>query len=163
MGEQLETWQAFEQIRKEFDVKDLFVNEKGDYDDALRRVWAINDDLLIVEQDIVPTLELVRDVVACKEPWCTCKYKVSYKDNVLQPYYLNYGFGFMKYSAKLRRELPVDTWFQVGEWDWFNLDSRINGELVAKGLEHHSHGEVKHVRNVDYYRTDGTGVAMVGH
>ncbi len=162
MSEQQETWAALEVIRKEFTVIDVFVNLKGEYDDALKALWTGMEDLLIVEQDIVPSLELVREVAMCKSELCACKYTVSYKDDVLKPYFLAYGFGFTKYSAKVQRDFPVESWFHMGDWDWFNLDSRVNGVLVAKGLAHHGHGEVKHNRVVDYFRIEGTGVAMVG-
>jgi hypothetical protein len=148
-SEQIETWKALEEIREHFRVIDVFVKDKEDYDDALLHLWGV-DDLIIVEQDNVPSLELIRELTQCPNPWCSCWYWTRYMDDKLAAFKGENGFGFTKLSLEAQRLAPAASWYKRDDWAYYNLDSRVTSVLVQKGLAVHVHGEVKHNRAVDW-------------
>lgn len=147
INEQLETWRALEEIREHFRVVDVFLKEAMDYDDVLLRFYGV-DDLIVVEQDIVPSVEQIRSLTLCPESWCCCEYTVRYMGDKNPAYNVQTGFGLTKFSLKAQELSPSSVWHGKGEY--FNLDCRVTAPLIQAGLSPHVHGEVKHTRIVDW-------------
>jgi hypothetical protein len=147
MNQQLETWQALESVRESFRVVDAFLVDEQDYDKALKDVWG-QGDLIVVEQDVVPALEMVESLFGCDKPWCIFDYEIRYMDDKNPPFYPQTGLGLTKFSCDAQRVSASEKWF--GSGSWFNLDGRITGALVQAGYRPHVHGKVKHNRIVDW-------------
>ncbi len=147
LNEQLETWQALELIRQNFNVIDVFLVDDGDYDKALKNVWE-KDSLIVVEQDVVPTVEMVEELFGCADPWCIFEYEIRYMDDKNPPFYPQTGLGLTKFSLNAQHIAGSEKWF--GRGPWFNLDGRVTGALVQAGYRPHVHGKVRHNRIVDW-------------
>ncbi len=147
INDQLETWQALESVREGFAVVDAFLVGEQDYDKALKDVWG-KGDLVVVEQDIVPTLEMIASLFGCGEDWCIYEYEIRYMDGKSPPFTVQTGLGLTKLSLKAQRVSALEKWF--GRGPWFNLDGRVTGALVQAGYRPHVHGKVKHNRIVDW-------------
>jgi hypothetical protein len=148
--QQAETWEALKAIRQKYHVVDRALEGSDGYDNFLLEYWG-RDDLIIVEQDVVPTLEQVNSLVECSEPWCAYKYQFHYiilpNKPKLQPYYIATGFGFTKIALKIQALIPSSLWYRKG--DWRDLDSRVVDQIIRAGFTQHFHGEVKHNRIVN--------------
>ena len=149
LSEQEETWLALEEIRRHYLTMDVYVEGAGGYDDALRSIWS-RDDLLVIEQDIVPSFGQVQALERCTEAWCACKYEIRYSDDHTPSYEVTHGLGFTRFSLELQRRFPASFWYHTGNWRWQNLDCRITGLMVQSGLAPHVHGDVKHNRIADW-------------
>jgi hypothetical protein len=148
--QQAETWEALRAIRQKFSVVDKALEGPEGYDDFLLEYWG-KDDLIIVEQDIVPSLAQVESMIHCSEPWCAYRYQFHYIElpnkPKLQPYYLATGFGFTKIALNVQTVIPSSSWYKKG--DWRDLDSRVVDRIIKAGFSQHLHGEVKHNRVVN--------------
>lgn len=147
MNEQLETWWTLEQIREGYAVVDAFLVGEQDYDKALKDVWG-KGNLVVVEQDIVPTPEMIMNLFGCNEDWCIYEYEIRYMDDKNPAFTPQTGLGCTKFSLNAQRVAESEKWFGRGQW--FNLDGRITGALVQAGYHPHVHGKVKHNRIVDW-------------
>jgi hypothetical protein len=149
LREQRETWKALCKIRQQYPVVDVDVSGETDYDDAVRKVWR-KDDLIIVEQDIVPSCSQIHVLESCVCDWCVFRYQVRYMDDHDPAYWVTHGLGFTRFSFGLQKRFPADLWFHIKNWSWRNLDSRITELMVQSGLAPHVHGDVKHNRIADW-------------
>jgi hypothetical protein len=120
----------------------------------LKAHWTGVDDLLVIEQDIEITAEVLPSFDDCEEPWCVYEYKQTYKSSVSM---LKEALGCTRFSAELQRTVPFP---RAAQWKF--LDLAISGEIKmvtfqktgmvfypgmkgASGLmASHVHGEVKH-------------------
>jgi hypothetical protein len=117
-----------------------------DYDKFLKDYWG-TDDIIVIEQDIVPTVNNIVSLAECKEDWCVCRYIKDlptiklFAPNYEHKHYL----GCTKFSKSLQERFPPSVWKVMKEKSsWKNLDVRIRDTLLAAGLDSHVHGEVKH-------------------
>jgi hypothetical protein len=147
--EQAETLDALRKIQGSFRVVNVLCSEKADYDDSLLRFWG-TDDLIIVEQDIVPSIEQVQTLADCPESWCGFWYWMRYAADKCPPYQVLNAFGLAKLSLETQKLAPSESWYKRDDWAYYNLDSRVASVLIQKGLVFHVHGEVKHNRAVDW-------------
>jgi hypothetical protein len=147
INDQLETWQALELIRHNFSVVDAFCVDDYDYDKALKGVWG-KGDLIVLEQDVVPTLEMIQNLLGCDKPWCIFEYEIRYMDDKNPPFTPQTGLGLTKFSSEAQQVSALEKWF--GRGSWFNLDGRVTGALVQAGYRPHVHGKVRHNRVVDW-------------
>jgi hypothetical protein len=143
--EQTETWKALELLRTKFEVIDKLLSNPDSYDDFILEYWG-KASLVIVEQDIVPSLEQVCELTDCPGIWCCFKYQVRYLEEKNQPYWITTGFGLTKLDVRIQQVAVPSSWHKKG--DWTSLDSRITGEFIRAGFNQHIHGEVKHNRVV---------------
>lgn len=147
LSEQVETKEALEVVRQVFPVVDKECSKKMDYDEFLRLFWG-KDTIITVEQDIVPSVEMIYSLAECKELWCTYEYFVRYMDDKNPAYAVFYGLGLTKFSKEAQQIASVEKWFGKGEY--YNLDCRISDLLVQNKMSPHIHGQVKHNRLVDW-------------
>jgi hypothetical protein len=161
LREQRETWKALCKIRRQYSVVDVSVSGVTDYDSAVREFWG-RDDLIIIEQDIVPSCSQIRALENCVCDWCAYRYRIRYMDNHDPAYWVTHGLGFTKFNLELQKNYPAELWFHRGNWSWRNLDSRITGLMVQSGLAPHIHGDVKHNRIADWTGLNENGGLKYG-
>lgn len=118
-------------------------------DDALwglwRDTWARGEDVLWIEHDIVPNLNVLIEAAECPAPWCVWGYNYS-------RFGLYYGTGCVRIRGELMRAVPR-LWDRVEEIGdtlhpakhWCALDARMQGVLLAHGYQQHQHGTVDHL------------------
>jgi hypothetical protein len=145
--EQAETWRALELLRTKFMVIDRPLSGPSGYDDVLLEYWG-KINLVIVEQDVVPRIEQVSELIQCPGIWCCCKYQIRYLDDKNPPYWILTGFGLTKLDLRIQQVAAPSSWHRKG--DWRTLDSRVTGEFIKAGFAQHLHGSVKHNRIVDW-------------
>lgn len=89
-----------------------------DYSDAIKSLWR-SDDLLLMEQDIVPTLQ-----------------QLSFAERLFKEHYL-FAFPYYLYPASTRLELPVLSHRVVDDsrrgWRWGTLDDEY-ADFVGFGF-----------------------------
>lgn len=73
----------------------------------LYRLWDARETVILVEQDILPTPDILAGMAACPADWCSCGYQ-------FEDLGLFYGLGCAKFSGKLMAEYP-DAIALVGE------------------------------------------------
>jgi hypothetical protein len=105
----------------------------------LRGLWASGEDVLLVEQDIVPHRGALADLDAC--PWDWCAFPYDYAGMALT------AFGFVRWRSEFTARYPdvVDGILERNR-DWLGLDGVVIGELHRRGEKEHIHGpEVRHL------------------
>jgi hypothetical protein len=131
------------------DVVDVELGGADDaYFDALAAAWSEPDDLLIVEQDMLPAAGVVEAMLACRWPWCASPYEVANSQRITD------GLGCTKFSAMLKALYPglMQT---VGEIcddglpakNWRRLDTRVSRTLRARGFLPHVHADSQHLHD----------------
>jgi len=140
--DQKETWKSINNIKTKYTVISRELFDGNDYDLFIKEFWNKGDTIITVEQDVVPSLNLIKELEVCPEPWCCHQYKIKYKDNVMPSYMIMTGLGLTKFSPKAQNIAETSLWFNKGIW--INLDSRITGCLTAKNVLPHVHKQVKH-------------------
>lgn len=126
--------------------------ELGPADDAyfnlLATCWAEPGDLLVVEHDMLPTVGVVDEMLACRWPWCASPYEVANRQRITD------GLGCTKFSATLK-QLHPSLMQAVGEIcddglpakNWRRLDTRVARMLRARGLMPHLHTDSLHLHD----------------
>ena len=105
----------------------------------LASLWSRGGDFLVVEHDVVPTVEALRDLVDCPKRWCAQPY----------PYVggVQHGLACTKFTAAAIKAVP-DLWTVVagmsdhlhGPKHWCRLDGWSNRVLTSRGVircDHH--------------------------
>ena len=139
------------------------------YGQTIREHWTGSDDLVIIEQDIEITADVIPSFAECQEPWCIFCYRVpkvrevlvdedengsdSWASQILDSVarrnaqlmnaWLTDCLGCTKFSAELRRELPYEE-IVAASTSWDSLDEAVANGLKQAGYSPHVHGEVKH-------------------
>lgn len=108
----------------------------------------LNEDLLIVEQDMLPADGVVDEMLACRWPWCASPYEVANHQTITD------GLGCTKFSATLKQLRPqlmdevgaIDDDGLPGK-DWRRLDTRISRVLRGAGHQPHLHKPSTHLHD----------------
>jgi hypothetical protein len=120
-ADQAPCWEALSVLRDErgWDVYDIPCVEEYDYAEGLNDWWEALDDVIIVEHDIAPTVEQVRELEECPEPFCSMDYAgPSWSSWAAVPYAV--CIGLAKLSSRLREGstrrpfVPRVHWHDVG-------------------------------------------------
>jgi len=79
-NDQEETWRACELLQRGVSITTVHCPTIGrdGYWKALEMAWDIPDVLVVLEQDIVPTWEQVREVVDCAEGYCAFDFELAH-------------------------------------------------------------------------------------
>lgn len=115
------------------------------YARAFRSWWEDGRAFIVVEQDIVPAMSHIADVLSCPEPWCTVPYVITGR-------LYDRALGFARFSDELLGAHPE--WGRQitevrpgrGRWvPWYSLDRHVHHHLTGHGIDAHVHpGQVKH-------------------
>jgi hypothetical protein len=120
--------------------------EDGAYGRVLDQFWDIGGDLLVIEQDMVPTHYQIASILACPEPWCTTPY--HYGDGR----YIA-SLGFAKFSHDLRQAHPAaailasrDNKGVAYRAHWKSISENLARQLTRWHVPQHQHeGHVTHL------------------
>jgi hypothetical protein len=143
--DQLETWEFLNLIRGRFTVIDAECVGIYGYNTFLSTFWG-QEDLIIVEQDIVPTLLDLDEIIACPEPYCVFPYAAHWKPVTTLIEWRRgtvKGLGFVKIEKEAQALAPVKEWeFRTS---WRHLDEKIFNAFRRRGWSYHIHERaVKH-------------------
>lgn len=123
------------------------LEERDDaYYDSLVSWWDEPEDLIIVEQDMVPANGVIQEMLECNGDWCTSPYLVAGVTLI------HLGLGCVKFSEQLRRDVPDaarEAGIPRGEDEpfgtWKMLDARLAPVLQRAGYHPHLHQESIHL------------------
>lgn len=133
-----------------------------DYEMAVKYNWNLGYTFFILEQDKVPTQEIIDEMALCEEPICVANYMLSAKKMGLdrevsahriitrgnpshieelrhvttESYADLYGFGLVKITPFGRYGLTLR--------NWNGLDARVSTYTAMHAYKAHIHGMIKH-------------------
>ena len=58
-------------VGEKFCARFVLMTTDTSYWELFEELWAAEDDFVVVEQDVVPTDELIQSMWECREPWCS--------------------------------------------------------------------------------------------
>ncbi len=162
--DQVETKAFLESIsnNSNYNIYQYNTLEEYDYYNIVKTFWNRKKPFFILEQDIVPTLDILDEMRLCKEPFCAARYYIYPKSTALkekvyahriiteyknetdfkskwvtdEDYADLYGLGLVKLT-------PFSNFFETPN-SYRNLDFRISHHTYTHGFKAHLHGEVKH-------------------
>jgi hypothetical protein len=124
----------------------LISSDDESYHKALVNWWSEPEDLIIVEQDIVPAPGVVKEMLACSRDWCCSPYLIAGK------LLIHNGLGCVKFSKSLRQTHPdmaQQAGVPCGEDEppnvWWQLDARLAHLLMSAGYYPHPHQQSIHL------------------
>jgi len=128
------------------------------YWETVNSRWGSGEDLIIVEQDIAITAQMIPSLVSCPRAWCTYAYPVmaryttgpgtEIRIRALDPEAL----GCVKFSAAIQAILPF-----AAKTPWDRLDIAVRDHIATCGgqnvepgqvLRPHCHGTVEHLHRL---------------
>jgi hypothetical protein len=126
----------------------------GDHDEAywqaLNDAWTGDDDLVIIEQDIEITADVLPSFQGCKQHWCSYAYTGPRNWAVLTS-----CLGCTKFSAALQRAFSFPDMVSVKHWEY--LDVQVAAKIqqnacILSGVRNssslpHVHGRVNHLHD----------------
>lgn len=145
-------------VREHAPDAEIWFTGKGldNYPRKTGSLWG-QDDLLIVEQDIVLTADVIPSMAACPEPWCVYTYDLG-----VNKFPMKYGLGCTKFSLDLQKQVPFERVLTHTErpCDWCgphpcpvcpchgHQDTHIRHELMKDfgvKVSPHVHGHLEHL------------------
>lgn len=152
-------WQALEKIRRQGKhiVIDVPCYTKNTYEDALKLVWGLGLDIVIIEHDIALIHQMIDELDACDEFVCAQAYLLHPATTRLREDVFahrketysgttwiregasqadRFGFGLTKISAEAQKYVKPHMW-ETG--DWHDLDSRVSEAFLNRGIQAHVH------------------------
>ena len=134
------TWEALADVSKVFPgrVWDLACTEPNVYATMLNMLAMAGTSVVVVEHDIVPTVPLVSELLACAAPVCACDYQVGPGVNWADiPGAL--GLGLAKVTGAAWDAITEQPRVPIVPWD------QVAGELASRlPPVHVHHGPVRH-------------------
>lgn len=106
--------------------------------------------MIILEQDKVPTLQDLEEIIACPQPACHFPYAVNFYEVTKMSLWKSqdpWGLGFVKFSRARQRAFPSSMWWVwlYGKNTYRSLDVAIEKSMAAKFGPMHLHERfVKH-------------------
>lgn len=143
LEEQKETLKVISTLNNVSDIKviDFKCINHNDYEEFLKSVGE-QDTLIILEQDIVPTIDMLIELQNCPYDWCAYEYSSDNSGS----YSITHGFGLTKFSLNAQKRASPKLW-KSGTYR--DLDARVTGWLSVLGWHPHIHGKVKHNHKED--------------
>lgn len=165
-GAQDATWEALDAVRRwgAVAVLDAPCDDWGDYARWLVTLWGKGHQLLIVEHDLVVTVETIAGLVGCRQPVCAQAYQVHGAstglehsrvvhqvrgEHGLEPASLGaeftdaFGLGCTLLRREFQAAVPPQTW--AGS-TWRELDTVLSAQMRRRGMRCHVHWpEIRHL------------------
>jgi hypothetical protein len=139
------------QALRRFNVEYIYTGyDEFAYWETLSECWRdTSQDLIVVEQDVVPSQKAIPSMLECPRGWCTYAYFVTnrYEGVSLRGLSVD-SLGCVKFSTDLRKLLPF-----VEKVPWTQLDVTIRNHITGYGASvvpvagmgrPHCHGTVEH-------------------
>jgi hypothetical protein len=156
-----ETQAVVEQCGYAHRFVELGTDDDRHYGRLWRRLWSEGETFVICEHDVAPTLAQLDTICSCSHAWCSFNYVGGGFPN--GPH-----FGLARYDARLMvayplagevgTRLPENPKWQrscdprvrlngeraqkggdEGIVEWWHMDSRVQRDLIVRGVEHHVH------------------------
>ena len=110
----------------------------------IRDRWTGDEDLMVIEQDIEITAEVVPSFEACSKPWCLFEYPGHPFMGTLSSH-----LGCTRFSKELQRAVPCESMTVIAgdRQRWDTLDGKIAIALKEAGYKPHVHGQVNHLHD----------------
>jgi hypothetical protein len=147
--EQQETWDFLKTIRKFYRVEDRNVTGKWLYVDFVKEFWG-KDDIIILEDDKVPTLDDFGEIGSCPRLFCCFPYPINFQlRTTLRQWQRNFPWttGFVKFSKEIQQKLPIENWgpFFYSKESRPSIDRAIEEPMIEKFGPMHLHSRfIKH-------------------
>ena len=117
------------------------------YVDFIRDYWDGTDDLIILEDDKVPTLKDFVDLMHCPEKFCCFPYPMLSLVVCDMDYWRDirpFTLGFVKFSKEVQQALPAEQWLpdipdKPSLYPFAPVDMMIEKPLTAKLGDYHLH------------------------
>ena len=129
-----ETMEALHESGEAYLTAPLDPNDPYHYAASFRDWWTLPMDLVILEQDIVPTRDQFGELIAADVPWATMRYHVG------DGRYTT-GLGFCKLTRHLREAYPnaavnitTDPRGTGDLVDWISLNEAVERHLTRLGV-----------------------------
>lgn len=138
---------AIEQSGFPYLFHELPIGDDGAYARLVRNLWNLKRSMIICEQDVVPTIEHLHQMVACSHDWCSyCYDDGSHPEGPM--------FGLVHFTGAVMQAHPwaADDALVVGkrrdtDHHWGSVDSAMARNLMIRGVKwyrhipnvHHSH------------------------
>lgn len=155
---------------------DFLTEAKDDYPNLMKSWWG-RDDLIVVEQDKVPTMADFDEIVSCPKSHCIFPHHISFYPWTTRRMWTKafpYGLGFVKFNLQIQRDIPVSEWipidFSAGAVG--SLDRSIEEPMTRRFGPMHLHGRfikhnhgtsledrIRHLRNLPLF-TGAPGVSI---
>lgn len=140
------------------------VSSTDSWEKLLEWYWADRsiNNLFMMEHDCEPTIDMMKQMLACDKPLCTQAYilypaTTALPNNVFghrwvddkgninfhrehdTPEFTDYGgFGFIKFGIKARETIKNE-WVRDSRMNWWNLDYIVGDWFHKFGLKFHIH------------------------
>ncbi len=109
------------------------------YRDALQNWWIGEQDLIVIEQDIEITPDVIKSFTGCRKKWCVYSYQGPPHKG-----YLYRSLGCTRFSARLQRQIPFENFIPYSMM-YKTVDVNIARVLwTLNGIHPHVHGHVQH-------------------
>jgi hypothetical protein len=137
--QQTGTWAFLGSIEKEVEVVHILADGENDYPVELAKRWGI-EDLVIIEQDKVPTRLDLEEIIACPRLACIFPYAVRFYPVTRLSVWRQsfpYGLGFVKFRKEAQEAVPSSKWRDTGTFR--ALDRRIEKPMIERLGPMHLH------------------------
>ena len=154
--QQRETWKALDSMRKTRMIFDRECIGIDGYDSVLSTFWGIGVDLIVVEQDIVPRIGMIKELENCGEPIAAQAYYLCTIERLPVIAHRKYtetmstewieegetkadliGLGLSYFSKEAQRMVDIKSLSNNRRWD--NLDLRLSQAFYNLGISFDIH------------------------
>ena len=120
-----------------FSPRYAYLPEEHSYWELLCELWAEQETVVIVEQDILPWRGAIEEISECPKPWCAFSYLRHFtpEKKAATDYF---GFGCVKFGQELMVKLP-DAFNQMADHHWSKLDSQFEWYTYQNSVRPHHH------------------------
>lgn len=149
--DKLETWRTIAKATDGgYDIVSRNIDAPAAYFDLMKEFWG-RDDLIVWEDDKVPTMADLKELVECRHAYCCFPHPVSfyfYTPMSLWTDRFPYSLGFVKFSRLVQEKIPSSTWYKEGKH--FGVDRMIEEPMIGQYGPFHIHKRfIKHNHNRD--------------
>jgi hypothetical protein len=131
-----------------YEVEFVDCVDNWSYHNAFNRYWREGQRFMIVEHDLVPTLEQLDELAACEYAWCTQPYTHPYHEGKHHTAIFE-AFGvvcFKEWAMEFMPDITIDM-LDIKKVDnkfarWIQLDSRFLSAATKRGVDRHKHDSI---------------------
>lgn len=135
------TAQAVEDFAPTAEFVDVSGNSLA-YWQAIKSRWTGEQDLVIIEQDIAITADVIPTFERCNDNWCVYAFKGPAHIG-----YMKHSLGCTKFSARLQRAAPANE--IASDLTWQFIDVTVARYLDRLNFDSNCHGVLGHYHDYD--------------
>lgn len=151
--DKIETWKFVDSIRNKYNIVDSLINAPTSYHELIKQYWS-KDDLIVIEDDKVPTIIDLEELINCPKLFCVFPYPISsYNKTTMDDWTINfpYGLGFVKIAKYIQDNITPDFSYKVyqkpyRQGTYMTLDRQIEQPIIQQlNIQPHIHNHfIKH-------------------